>query len=95
MEYANPYSIMGNRAILASGDLTLPSKVNILNSMQGFGLTIGNMQGVDVGSFLNANTLQSTNLTESNQSALHPNTFRIYRHDYGMGPFLCELASIH
>ncbi|MFL2913994.1 MAG: immunoglobulin-like domain-containing protein [Opitutales bacterium] len=84
--YANPYSIMGNRAILASGDLTVPSKVN-MNSIQGFGLTIGNTLGVDVGSFFDANTLQNTNLTETNQSGVHPNTFRIYRHDYGMGPF--------
>ena len=93
--YSNPYSIMGNRAALYSGDLTVPSKVN-MNMVQGFGLTQGTQMGVDVASMLNPALLQNTNLKEQNPtSRAHENTFRIYRHDYGHGPYTLRTGEYH
>ena len=93
--YSNPYSIMGNRAALYSGDLTVPSKVN-MNMVEGFGLTQGTQMGVDVASMLNPADLQNTNLKEQNPtSSAHENTFRIYRHDYGHGPYTLRTGEYH
>ena len=62
----------------------------------GFGLSHGTTSGVDVASILSPATLQNTDLKEQNQSSsAFENTFRIYRHDYGHGPYTLRTGEYH
>ena len=61
---------------------------NFAPPVTGFGLTLGSQLGADVASILTPTDLQNSDLKEQNQSSSAlENTFRIYRHDYGHGPY--------
>ncbi len=94
LAYQSPYSIMGNRAPLSSGDLTVPSKA-MVKSLNGFGLSVGTSVGSDVGKVFTNTDLQDNNISESNATSSTPNTFRIYRHDYGHGPYSLRTGEYH
>lgn len=84
IDYGNPYSLMGGGGI--TGDLTISSKV-FLWDMGHFGLKggTGENNATDVAHLFGENVVESSGLRETN--ATNPNTFRIYRHDYGSAPY--------
>ena len=84
IDYGNPYSVMGTGG--AEGDFTISSKVYLKN-VGSFGLKGGSQanKAVDVADLNNNTTIASSGLFE--QGAINPNTFRIYRHDYGSAPY--------
>ncbi|MBT5717200.1 MAG: hypothetical protein HOI70_09815, partial [Opitutae bacterium] len=84
IDYGNPYSVMGTGG--ASGDFTLSSKV-YLNSSGSFGLKSGTESNasVDVVDLNDSIVVANSGLDEPD--ALNPNTFRVYRHDYGSAPY--------
>ncbi|MDG1138612.1 MAG: DUF5011 domain-containing protein [Opitutales bacterium] len=89
--YANPYSIMGNLASISAGELNIPSKVS-MKQLRGFGLNLGQSNGNDVaGLIFSEADLIASELKEIDE-ALPANTFRIYRHDFGHGPYSLKLG---
>ena len=93
-EYGSPYSVMGSAGNVANeGDLTIPSKV-ATKKISGFGLTIGKTEGVDVLEISTASDLNNSPLQEIGHDSefINPNTFRIYRHDYGSAPLPLQIA---
>ena len=84
IDYGNPYSLMGGGGI--TGDLTISSKV-FLWDMGHFGLKggTGENNATDVAHLFGENVVETSGLREAN--ATNPNTFRIYRHDYGSAPY--------
>ncbi|MDC0157457.1 LamG domain-containing protein, partial [Verrucomicrobia bacterium] len=84
IDYGNPYSLMGSGGI--SGDLTVPSKV-FLKDIGHFGLKggTGANNATDVAHLIEPNAIATSLLKEVNSTS--PNTFRIYRHNYGSAPY--------
>ncbi|MFL2927326.1 MAG: immunoglobulin-like domain-containing protein [Opitutales bacterium] len=95
VEYGSPYSVMGSATgdIANAGDLTIPSKV-ATKKISGFGLTIGKTKGVDVLEVSTSADLNNSPLLEVGHDSefIIPNTFRIYRHDYGSAPLPLQIA---
>ena len=94
VDYGNPYSVMGSyKNIQSGGDFTIPAKV-ATNNNSGFGLTIGEALGFDVLEVPNALSLNNSPHDESinNSDVINPNTFHIYRHDYGSAPLPLQVA---
>ena len=94
VDYGNPYSVMGGGGI--GGDITMPGKVAIKN-ISGFGLTIGKTAGVDVAQVSTSADLINSPLIElmDGLKIVNPNTFRIYRHDYGAAPLSLQVATFN
>ena len=84
IDYGNPYSVMGTGG--ASMDFTISSKV-YLNSSGSFGLKSGTESNasVDVVDLNDSVVVANSGLDEP--EAVNPNTFRVYRHDYGSAPY--------
>jgi hypothetical protein len=90
VDYGNEYSVMGRGGI--NGDFTISSKV-LLNEYGHFGYVGGNiidptrlnLSKVDVADLKSFNDVDSSLLKE--QNATNPNTFRVFRHDYGSAPY--------
>jgi len=84
IDYGNPYSVMGTGGI--SADLTISSKV-YLNESGSFGLIGGTESNasVDVVDLNDSVVVANSGLDEPD--APNPNTFRVYRHDYGSAPY--------
>lgn len=84
LDYGNPYSLMGSGGI--SGDLTISSKV-FLKDRGFFGLIggTGANSSIDVAHFFGPDVVENSGLMETD--SISPNTFRIYRHDYGSAPY--------
>ena len=84
VDYGNPYSVMGTGGI--SADFTISSKV-YLNESGSFGLKSGTESNasVDVVDLNDSIVVANSGLDEPD--ATNPNTFRVYRHDYGSAPY--------
>ena len=84
IDYGNPYSVMGTGGI--SADFTISSKV-YLNESGSFGLKSGTESNASVDVVDLNDSIVVTNSGLDEPDALNPNTFRVYRHDYGSAPY--------
>ena len=100
IDYGNPYAVMGTATGGDIGDFTISSKV-FLNETGHFGYTGGNIKDsneflsakVDVADLRDATELNASLLKEVDSK--NPNTFRIYRHDYGDAPYALSVGNFH
>tara|TARA_Y100001978_G_scaffold203333_1_gene228396 strand:- start:26797 stop:38664 length:11868 start_codon:yes stop_codon:yes gene_type:complete len=90
IDYGNPFSLMGSGGL--QGDLTIPSKV-FLRDLGHFGLKGGTEENnaTDVAHLHAVDAVENSGLKETN--ATNPNTFRIYRHNYGSAPYALRTGS--
>ena len=91
IDYGNPYSVMGTGGI--SADFTISSKV-YLNESGSFGLKSGTESNASVDVVDLNDSIVVTNSGLDEPDALNPNTFRVYRHDYGSAPYPLTVAAL-